>query len=123
MYDYEGKCSHNAHNSHSSQKRLVRRRSTIKVTSSGMTHLCRKTKKRRLQLRYSINALDFNKKMTTIKKKLGRATYKTVTLESEISVEGRENEKIYIDTFLTSEKDVNEEVFLLLRQSVSKDGL
>ena len=31
--------------------------------------------------------------------------------------------KIYIDTFLTSEKDVNEEVFLLLRQSVSKDGL
>ena len=61
--------------------------------------------------------------MTTIKKKLGRATYKTVTLESEISVEGRENEKIYIDTFLTSEKDVNEEVFLLLRQSVSKGGL
>ena len=49
--------------------------------------------------------------MTTIKKKLGRATYKTVTLESEISVEGRENEKIYIDTFLTSEKDVNAEVF------------
>ena len=49
--------------------------------------------------------------MTTIKKKLGRATYKTVTLESEISVEGRENEKIYIDTFFTSEKDVNEEVF------------
>ena len=46
MYDYEGKCSHNAHNSHSSQKRLVRRRSTIKVTSSGMTHLCRKTKKK-----------------------------------------------------------------------------
>lgn len=65
--------------------------------------------------------------MTTIKKKLGRATYKTVTLESEISVEGRENEKkkknIYIDTFLTSEKDVNAEVFLLLRQSVSKGGL
>ena len=93
MYDYEGKCSHNAHNSHSSQKRLVRRRSTIKVTSSGMTHLCRKTKKKDDYSYYSINALDFNKKMTTIKKKLGRATYKTVTLESEISVEGRENEK------------------------------